>query len=57
MAAKRNLRVLKWVGTVPAVGECTLCHREFSVPITALKRVIDAQQNLTAQFDAHDCGG
>jgi hypothetical protein len=36
---KRNLRVLKWLGTVPAVGVCTLCNREFKVPMDAMKRV------------------
>jgi hypothetical protein len=55
MPAKRNLRVLKWIGTVPAVGLCTLCDRQFTVPVTALKRVADAQQNLTTQFDEHNC--
>jgi hypothetical protein len=44
--AKRNLRVVKWLGTVPAIGVCTLCNREFKVPMTAMKRVADAQRVL-----------
>ncbi len=52
---KRRLRVLKWIGTVPAVGVCTLCNREFTVPVTAIKRVADAQESLKLQFDQHQC--
>jgi hypothetical protein len=52
---KRRLRVLKWLGTVPAVGVCTLCNREFTVPVTAIKRVADAQESLKLQFDQHQC--
>jgi hypothetical protein len=47
--------VLKWLGTVPAVGVCTLCNREFKVPVTAIKRVADAQGSLKLQFDQHQC--
>jgi hypothetical protein len=36
---KRNLRVTKWVVTIPVVGVCTFCDRLFNVPVTALKRV------------------
>jgi hypothetical protein len=52
---KRRLRVLKWLGTVPAVGTCTICNREFKVPITAMKRVADAKENLRVQFAEHRC--
>jgi hypothetical protein len=52
---KKRLRVLKWLGTVPAVGVCTLCNREFTVPVTAIKRVADAQESLKLQFDQHQC--
>ncbi|MHB8215383.1 MAG: hypothetical protein ACYDDS_04815 [Candidatus Sulfotelmatobacter sp.] len=52
---KRNLRVLKWIGTFPAIASCTACNREFKVPLEALKRVADAQQNLTLQFERHQC--
>jgi hypothetical protein len=53
--AKRNLRVVKWLGTVPAIGVCTLCNREFKVPMTAMKRVADAQESLRVQFAEHKC--
>jgi hypothetical protein len=53
---KRRLRVLKWLGTVPAVGVCTVCNLEFKVPVTAIKRVADAQESLQLQFDQHQCG-
>jgi hypothetical protein len=52
---KRRLRVLKWLGTVPAVAVCTLCNREFKVPVAALKKVADAQASLKLQFDQHPC--
>jgi hypothetical protein len=54
---KRRLRVLNSLGTVLPVGICTLCNREFEVPMTATKRVGDAQANLTAQFAEHTCKG
>jgi hypothetical protein len=52
---KRNLRVVKWIGTVPAIAACSLCQREFVVPVSAIKRLADAQQNLMTQFEEHDC--
>jgi len=55
--AKRSLRVLKWIGTTPAIGVCSSCDRQFTVPVTALKRVADAQQSLNLQFAQHDCVG
>jgi len=36
---KRSLRVVKWIGQVPAIGVCTVCSREFKVPLTAMNRV------------------
>jgi len=52
---KRNLRVVKWLGRIPAVGVCTFCDRLFNVPMTALKKVSDAQENLLVQFKEHKC--
>ena len=52
---KRNLRVLKWLGTTPAIAVCTLCNREFKVPLEVLKRVGGAVENLTLQFKQHQC--
>jgi hypothetical protein len=52
---KRNLRVIKWLGTVPAIGVCTLCNRQFTVPMTAITRVADAQEALRLQFAGHKC--
>jgi hypothetical protein len=54
---KRRLRVLKWLGTIPAVGTCTSCNREFKVPMTAMKRVADAPESLKLQFAEHQCEG
>lgn len=51
----RNLRVLKWLGTVPVVGICTDCERQFKVPMDAMKRVADAQESLRKQFVEHIC--
>jgi hypothetical protein len=52
---KRNLRVLKWLGTTPAIAVCTECNREFRVPIEVLKRVGGAAENLKLQFARHQC--
>jgi hypothetical protein len=52
---KRNLRVVKWLGTVPAIGLCTDCNRQFKVPMTAMRRVADAQESLRLQFSEHKC--
>ena len=52
---KRTLKVLKWLGTVPAVAVCTACNREFKVPLQALKRVTEAQESLSVQFSQHKC--
>jgi hypothetical protein len=53
--AKRNLRVVKWIGTVPAVAACTVCNREFTVPVGVLRSVVDAQETLRKQFAEHQC--
>jgi len=53
--AKRNLRVLKWLGTTPAIAVCTLCNREFRVPVEVLKRVGGAVEELKLQFERHRC--
>lgn len=55
--AKRNLRVLKWLGTTPAIAVCTECNREFRVPLEVLKRVGGAAENLKLQFAQHQCKG
>lgn len=52
---QRNLRVVKWLSTTPALGVCTLCNREFIVPMSALKRTADAQASLQERFDRHEC--
>ncbi len=52
---KRNLRVLKWLGTTPAVAVCTSCNREFKVPLEVLKRVGGAAEYLKLQFARHQC--
>ncbi len=52
---KRNLRVLKWLGTTPAIATCTACNREFKVPLELLKRMAGAQEYLKLQFSRHQC--
>ena len=51
----RRLRVAKWLSTTPAIGVCTICCREFKVPMNALKTTGDAQASLQEQFDRHKC--
>lgn len=52
---KRNLRVVNWIGTIPAIGVCTHCSRQFKVPLESMKRVADAQWNPDLQFREHKC--
>jgi len=52
---KRNLRVVKWLGTVPADGVCTDCARTFKVPLDILKKSSEAQESLRKQFAEHKC--
>jgi hypothetical protein len=52
---KRNLRVVKWLGPVPAVGVCTDCGRAFKVPPDSLKKTAEAQESLRKQFAEHKC--
>jgi hypothetical protein len=52
---KRSLRVVKWIGPIPAIGVCTDCAMNFKVPLEMLKRTSDAQESLRKQFDAHKC--
>jgi hypothetical protein len=53
--AKRILRVAEWLGITPAIGLCAACGQKFKVPLSALKRTTDAQQDMQAQFDRHVC--
>jgi hypothetical protein len=54
--AKKHLRVLKWLGTTPAIAVCSVCNREFKVPLEVLKRVGGAVEHLKLQFERHPCG-
>jgi hypothetical protein len=51
----RNLRVVKWLGMVPAVAVCTECDRNFKVPLDSLTRASQAQESLRKQFTEHKC--
>jgi hypothetical protein len=55
LAAKRILRVTKWLSQTPVMAVCELCGRPFKVPTTALAKTKDAQTNLQQQFDLHKC--
>ena len=52
---KRDLRIVKWMGSTPAIGVCEFCSRQFKTPMSALTRTADAQANLQEQFDRHKC--
>ena len=54
-AINRNLRVLKWLGTTPAIAVCSMCNQEFRVPIEVLKRVGGAVEHLKLEFAQHTC--
>jgi len=52
---KRLLRVIQWIGLVPAECVCTVCNRNFKVQLHSLSRVSDAQKALQLKFDQHKC--
>jgi len=52
---ERNLRVVKWLSSTPVLAVCTLCSREFKVPMSALSRTVDAQSYIQHQFGKHMC--
>ena len=52
---KRNIRVTKWIGMVPAIAVCTACGRDFKVALNELRQVTAAQESLRSQFAAHVC--
>jgi hypothetical protein len=52
---KRAVRIVKHIGPVPCVAACTACGRQFTAPVSALRRVTDAQAYLQEQFDRHRC--
>ena len=49
-----DLRVGKWVGSVPLMGECISCGRQFHAAVTAVE-VEDALENIRQQFVRHEC--
>ena len=52
---KRILRVVKWIGTTPAVGLCAACQSQFTLPVTVLRNVVEAREKMQALFDQHQC--
>ena len=52
---KRAVRIVKHVGSVPCIAACTACGKQFTAPLSTLRRVSDAQANLQQQFDRHKC--
>jgi len=52
---KRAVRIVKHLGTVPCVAACTACGKQFTAPLSTLRRVTDAQASLQEQFDRHKC--
>ena len=55
MTNKRSIRILKHLGSVPAVAICTVCSQQFNAPLAALPRAKDATASLQQQFDRHKC--
>jgi hypothetical protein len=53
--AHRCIRIVKHIGVAPCVAACTSCGQQFQAPLSALRSVKDATDNLQKQFDAHKC--
>ena len=52
---KRIPRVVKWLGATPAIGMCAACECQFTLPVSALKNVVEARTKMQAMFDGHKC--
>jgi hypothetical protein len=52
---KRTVRIVKHIGSVPVVAECTACREQFTAPTNTLRSVKEATENLQGQFDRHEC--
>ena len=50
---KRTLIVTTWLSDIPRVAECSVCGREFEVPIHLQMKA--AEEYLQDQFDHHIC--
>lgn len=48
--AKRSLRILKRVSTVPSLGTCESCHMQFTADPRQL-----GQSGVQQQFNVHKC--
>jgi hypothetical protein len=48
--AKRTLRILKRVSSVPSLGTCESCHMQFTADPRQL-----GQAGVQQQFNAHKC--
>jgi hypothetical protein len=53
--AKRELRIVRWAGSIPLVSVRTFCNRQFTVPV-ALNQT-QAQTVLDIAFNEHKCKG
>ena len=52
---KRTVRIVKHIGSVPCVAECTACKQQFTAPTGTLRSLKEATENLQRQFDRHEC--
>jgi hypothetical protein len=52
---EKRLRVMKWLGPIPAIAVCEGCGREFKVPLSVLAKTAGAQAYLQEQFQRHKC--
>jgi len=52
---KRAVRIVKLMGAAPCLAACTSCGQQFQAPLSSLRSVRDATDNLQKQFDAHKC--
>jgi hypothetical protein len=50
-----ELRIVKWLGTVPEIAMCPFCKREFRTPLTRMRQSLNALENLQVRFYGHKC--
>ena len=53
--AKREMRVVKYIGPAPFLAISTYCRHQFKVPPDVTITAADAAVILQAEFDKHKC--
>lgn len=53
--AERRLAILKYSGKTPWFAMCERCRLKFFTPKELTKHPVEAEANLRAKFEVHEC--